>query len=327
MVAAEVGSNSTFVDPCVAVIGTDRSGTSATAGLLVALGLTGPPANDLVPAGDSNTQGHWESRSVVKCNRSLLRAVGCTGFSPPPVTLDWDHVPDRAMRMSDARRWFEATYADRPMMVKDPRMCLTLPFWREALPAPMAAVLVLRNPLKVARSLEARDGLPMSLGLALWDRHMRSAALGLTGMPTFVIEYDRMLSDPLTGTAEVVEFLGQLRIAVSSEAKSRASTWFDARLRHQRSEIDEYADLAGVQQEMFLQLTSLFGFHDPWAPQVFPEPQLWIDDVIRLQRQIGFKSRELKRFRKSRTSQLASTVAKVRMHRSGSGRPRGQKSD
>ena len=66
-------------EPCVAVIGMHRSGTSATAGLLISLGLSGPAADDLVPGSSSNERGHWESREVIRCNTETLAP---TRYSP-----------------------------------------------------------------------------------------------------------------------------------------------------------------------------------------------------------------------------------------------------
>ena len=43
-----------------------------------------------------------------------------------------------------------------PSVWKDPRVCLLLDYWREALTGPLAAVLVWRSPLAVARSLAQR---------------------------------------------------------------------------------------------------------------------------------------------------------------------------
>ncbi len=170
MTTSDLSSGSNVADPCVAVIGVGRSGTSATVGLLVKLGLSGPRGDDLLPATSFNQSGHWESRSVIRCNVKLLRSVGASGHGPPPTTLNWDGVRDYTNRTAEAQRWYKNARSGGPVMVKDPRMCHTLSFWREALPAPMAAVFVLRDPLQVARSLKTRDGLPISLGLSLWDR-------------------------------------------------------------------------------------------------------------------------------------------------------------
>src|ERR1700722_6507318 len=115
----EGSSSSRATAPCIAVVGMGRSGTSATAGLLVKLGLTGPVPGDLVPATDSNEQGHWESLRVIRTNARLLRAVGGLGHGPPPITLEWKGVDGYAERMSEAQEWFRNSSSGKPMMVKD----------------------------------------------------------------------------------------------------------------------------------------------------------------------------------------------------------------
>ena len=198
-------------------------------------------------------------------------------------------------------------------MVKDPRMCHTLSFWREALPAPMAAVFVLRDPLQVARSLKTRDGLPISLGLSLWDHATRSAALSLEGLPTLVLRYDQMLSEPLEGTTKIVEFLDQLGVRVSSDAEKRAAAWFDPGLQHQRSELDEYAEMASVQRQIFSQLSSCVGIHLSWdPPSSFPEPPLWVDDCIELRRKHGILRVQLRQFQASRAYRVATALDKAK---------------
>ena len=76
-----------------------------------------------------------------------------------------------------------------PVVWKDPRACLLLPYWRSVLPGPLTAVLVWREPLAVARSLQTRDGIPLADGLALWEHYNRSAATGLQGVDTYVLDY------------------------------------------------------------------------------------------------------------------------------------------
>ena len=199
-------------------------------------------------------------------------------------------------------------------------MCHTLSFWREALPAPMAAVFVLRDPLQVARSLKTRDGLPISLGLSLWDRATRSAALSLEGLPTLVLRYDQMLAEPLDGTTKIVEFLDQLGVRVSSDVEQRAATWFDPGLQHQRSELDEYTEMATVQRQIFSQLSSCAGIHPSWDPPAsFPEPPLWVDDCIELRRKHGILRVQLRQFQSSRAYRVATAFdkAKGRLGRTG----------
>ena len=305
------GANPDGAGPCVAVVGMGRSGTSATAGLLVNLGLSGPRPDDLVPPTKSNERGHWESRAVVRCNARLLRAVGSSGHCPPPVMLDWSGVDGYAVQRADALRWFRANDAGRPMMVKDPRMCMTLSFWREVVPVPMAAVFVLREPVRVARSLQARDRLPVSLGLALWDRYVRAAMIGLTGLPVLVVHYDEMVADRAAGTARVAAFLDGLGVAVDPAAADAASTWFDPNLRHQRSTTDDYADTASVQRALFTQLIGGPDFHPVWEPPPVPDPPAWVDDVIALRRQLQNTRRQLRGIQGTRAYRTARSLKRL----------------
>ena len=204
--------------------------------------------------------------------------------------------------------WYSSTYDGKPLVVKDPRLCLTLPFWRETLPADMGAVLVLRDPVKVARSLEARDGIPMSLGLALWDRYLRSAAVGLEGLPTLVVEYDRVLADPARCVEEVVGFLGRRGIEVPSGASEDARGFLDSDLRHQQAHNDAYDEFAGVQRQVFEQLAQIESPHDAWHPPSLPDPPVWVDDVIRLRRDLVVKNRQLREIKRSPMNKI---VAKV----------------
>jgi hypothetical protein len=268
----------------VAVMGMHRSGTSATAGMLVGLGLAGPRPADLIPPGPSNESGHWESHAVRRYNRQLLRAVGTSGYAPPAAEPRWADLPDYEDLRGTAQRWVAETGAGKPVMVKDPRMCLTMEFWRQAVPGALAIVLVLRNPLRVARSLEARDHIPMSLGLSLWDRHLRTASDAVAGLPTLVLDYDSMLSDPAAVSDEVCAFLRRMGITVDAETQHAASQRLDARLRHQELEVDEYQEMANVQLESFEILRARRGTHAAWQPPQLPAPQLWVDDVVRLRR-------------------------------------------
>ena len=123
---------------CVAVVGMHRSGTSATAGLLVGLGLAGPKAEDLVPADESNARGHWESEAVHMCNVRVLAALGGDSYAPPPPESGWEHHRKFDPLRTEAARWVTSTSEGTTLVLKDPRLCITLPLWRSALPGASA---------------------------------------------------------------------------------------------------------------------------------------------------------------------------------------------
>jgi hypothetical protein len=299
-------------DRCVAVVGIDRGGTSATAGLLVGLGLTGPPPEDLVPASGSGDSAHRESSATGTCNGRLLHALGATAMGLPAVTLRWDGVRGFPEIREAALDWFSSAYAGRPMVMKDSRLCMTLPFWRDVLPAPMAAVLVLRDPLSLARSIEAGGEIPKTLGLAVWDRSMRSAALVLEGLATLVLDYDDMTADPAGTTDSVVRFLEQLEVDVAPGLREPAARHFGSALHRQEPQDDEYRDLALVQQQMFDTLLDQRGFHDAWSPPAsFPPAPLWVEDALQMRRDLSIKTRQLRNMKSALPNRIGARLGRL----------------
>jgi hypothetical protein len=293
---------------CVAVVGMHRSGTSATAGLLIGQGAAGPPADDLVPPSPSNERGHWESRTVNNINTRLLAAIGATAYAPPAQLPNW--LTDEFEELRDeATRWFTASWDDRPLVLKDPRVCVTMPFWRTAIPAQMGVVLVLRDPEDVARSLHSRDNVPMLLGLAMWDRYVRTVVEDLDGLPTLVLEYEAMLREPTVASRAVSDFLAALGVDVTgSSAPDVAAGRLDPSLRHHHTEQSDYADVAGSQREIYTQLSSLAGYQPAWrAPKFEPAPP-WVEDTLRLRRELESAWRELHWVQASRAYRLAGAL-------------------
>jgi hypothetical protein len=114
-----------------------RSGTSATAGLLVNLGLSGPNADDLVPGNSFNERGLWESRQVIACNTKLLRQRRAYTFVPPPPQSTWNDVANYAVLRSIVAKWYTESFSGTPIVMKGPWLCLTLPLSRDARSVPL----------------------------------------------------------------------------------------------------------------------------------------------------------------------------------------------
>ena len=157
--------------PWVLVIGCHRSGTSAVTGALAAMGLHGVDPSDRMERPDSNPE-HWESLGAALFDDRLLASVGATWDAPPPSTPS-PCCPPATVRTRP--RVMAAAYPrPGPVVWKDPRACLLLPYWRAVLPGPLTAVFCRRaRPPAVARSLQVRDGLSVAEGFALWEHYNR----------------------------------------------------------------------------------------------------------------------------------------------------------
>jgi hypothetical protein len=294
---------------CVAVVGMHRSGTSATAGLLIGLGLAGPRVEDLVPANEGNERGHWESESVHMTNVRALAALGGDTYAPPPAAAPgWEKDHSFDVLRTEAADWFTSTSDGRPLVLKDPRLCMTLPLWKSALPDPLPALFVLRDPLEVARSLYARDRLPVVLGLALWDRYVRSAALSLEGSPTLVVDYAAMLEDPIKWSEVICGYLEEQGIDLGADSRSAALRSLDSGLRHQRRDSGEYEPLAGALREVHAFLSERAGTQSVWVPPELPPAPEWADYTLQLRRQVVLTRHELYWTQSSRVFKAASAL-------------------
>lgn len=296
---------------CVAVVGMHRSGTSATAGMLVGLGLAGPSADDLVPASESNQRGHWESETVHMCNVRVLAARGADTYAPPPPQSGWEMDRKFDALRGEAEQWYNSTSGGRPLVLKDPRLCMTLPLWKSALPGPLAAIFVLRDPLEVARSLQARDELPIILGLALWDRYVRSAVLSLEGSPTLVVDYADMLADPAKWSDVICTYLEEAGVHLEADSRDAAVKFLDARLRHQTSDRSDYEPLIGAHREVHAILTERVGPHMSWTAPELPPAQPWTDYILQLRREVVQARHELYWTKSSRVFRAASALWRV----------------
>ncbi len=166
------------------ILGMHRSGTSVLARAAGELGFA-LPRDRGGPAPD-NIHGHFEPAAVVAANEAILAAQGSGWARIAPVSGAAETTP--AVLASALSASFGRS---RRIVVKDPRLSLALPFWRAAVndrvsatgraPA-MRALIALRDPRAVVRSLAARDGTDRDLALMLWLGHTLGALDATEGM-------------------------------------------------------------------------------------------------------------------------------------------------
>jgi len=178
-------------------MGMHRSGTSAVAGTAVRLGLT--PPRRMLPASADNPTGFYEAASLTTFNENLLRAAGCAWHDCLSFDLSRVGDADRTRLTDPALGILHDEFGDAAaFVIKDPRLCLTLPIWLLALQAAdadPAVLLVIRHPEEVVRSLARRDRLPESAMAALWLQYMLAAERNSRGLHRAVIAYDDLLLD------------------------------------------------------------------------------------------------------------------------------------
>jgi len=297
---------------CVFVIGMHRSGTSATAAVLDELGLESPSADELVPPTRTNQRGHFEAKTLVRLNDRLLTTVGGTWSAPPPLVPGWERADSLDELRAEASASFDAVFPHRPAAWKDPRNCIVLPFWQSVLGPGTAAVLVYRDPIEVARSLQARNQFSLTEGLALWERYVRSACANLNGLPTLCCDFQSLLDHPRKWCEEAVAFLALVGIAVDTAPLDQAADSVDGSLRHQHKATEGAHGLGSSQRRILEILRSMDGPHHAWpSPDLGLEPD-WVGDVLAMRLDLDMLGRAHRSLTTSRAYRLATAVGRLR---------------
>jgi hypothetical protein len=250
----------------VLVLGMHRSGTSSLTALINRLGVTVGPEDELVQADKANERGYWESSRLTDFQELLLRQLGGSWHSPPPLEGSWQRSPRLLRQVGRGRRIFKRIYGDSDVWAwKDPRTALTLPFWRRALRPRVLAIVIHRNPLEVARSLAARDHLSKEASLALWERYNRELIANARGFPALVVAYEQLVRNPVDVTMKTHAFLKAHGVNVSMISEQSVIGLIDAKLRHTAyTDEDIRSDLVvtPAQRELAEYLHSLEGTHE-----------------------------------------------------------------
>ncbi len=150
-------------------------------------------------ADSHNAMGYWESTEVADLNDAILDAAGSRWDDWEAFDPQWYDSAVAGDLLERAQAVLTNEFGDsRLFVLKDPRICRLLEFWKVALDRVDAAPVValpIRNPLEVAASLRVRDEFDPSIGVLIWLRHVLDAEAGSRGMRRTFIRYEDVLED------------------------------------------------------------------------------------------------------------------------------------
>jgi O-antigen biosynthesis protein len=240
----------------ILVLGMHRSGTSAVTRLINMMGAYFGPEGIALNTSERNPKGFWERKDVVAINDEALQLSSAAWnrvlqFDPDLLRRSTDSgLPDRVSRL------VLGLDANRPWVLKDPRLCLTLPLWRAALEVPLV-VLVHRCPVEVAHSLRRRDRIPLNIGIALWEYYWRSAVAHCRDLPTLYVSHAELMRDPNAVSSHIFDGLSAHGVTgLRKPSAAEVEAFVDPDLYRNRSDASAVsAHLNGVQ----LQLLDLLG--------------------------------------------------------------------
>lgn len=220
------------------VMGMGRSGTSNLAGILKALGISLGPEDLMLPPNHANPKGFWEFIPFLQVNDEILRRFG-GDWHHPPATMPpgWQYESVLEDLYTRVREVMDRYFSKEDIWAfKDPRTCLTFPFWRRALEGQIDCVFSFRNPLEVALSLQHRDNFPIASSADLWLRNVTESLTTTEGLKRHFMFYEDLFMDFSIELDRLAKFLC---IHLTEEKKKAAKLFIEDGLRHNRKSYEE----------------------------------------------------------------------------------------
>ncbi|MGB1139738.1 MAG: sulfotransferase family protein [Halioglobus sp.] len=203
------------------MLGAHRSGTSVAAGACDALGAV--LGQRFIAASEENPRGFFEDEDIVQLNDRLLRSAWLSWDALGYVWQEDFSAPRYRSYHARAVQLLRERFSGQSLAaMKDPRLCILLPFWqaavREALDADVYYVLAVRHPAHCARSQKARNsadddfhliGKRREHVLLLWATYMYQALLVLQAEADklLVMDYEATVAAPADQLARLASFL------------------------------------------------------------------------------------------------------------------------
>ena len=241
----------------ICIIGMHRSGTSMVARLLHQCGLYLGPEDQLLGPSSGNEDGHFEHTGFLTIDYALMRHFNASWSFPPELEPGWEQDAILEQRRIEAKALVDTFSGKSPWGWKEPRATIFLPFWKSIIPN-LRFVICVRSPLEVAKSLAARNKIPIEQGVFLWNRYLRAAIQDTEGCPRIFTHYENFFTDAVAEANRLASFCG---LQAPRDA-SMLGGGIRSELRHHRSEISELLGAASIPAEYKLLYVGLRALSD-----------------------------------------------------------------
>ncbi|MGH7938060.1 MAG: sulfotransferase family protein, partial [Bryobacteraceae bacterium] len=226
--------------------------------LLRTLGLDLGRQADMMPAAADNPDGFWENLRFVQLNDELLNNVGAAWDLPPSREQAFAQDSLRPLR-AKAELLIASFEEDKAWGWKDPRNCLTLPFWQSLLPE-LKTVIIVRNPLEAAYSMHRRNGTSYALGLRLWEIYNRRLLAHTQPEQRLITNYQAFFENPRSELERLARFAELPKQDITATAdlvtQTRRHTTFT---QEQLIDAGVSEDIIGLYTSMVAQATATDG--------------------------------------------------------------------
>ena len=246
----------------ILIIGMHRSGTSAIAGVVSALGVAGPKT--LMGPTLDNPRGYFESVRLAEAFDKMLTAAGTRWH-------DWREIDSRwfcSTAAEEHRQEIKAIlldeFGDEPLIfIKDPRICRLVPLIASILAdlhIRPVVIIPIRNPLEVACSLKRRNNFVPSKSALLWLRHTLDAEFQSRSMPRYFLSYEQFTKDWRFHVERAAREIDVTWPDLSDRSAAFINWFLTTDLHHERASLDEirnHLDVARLVHDAFIALATI----------------------------------------------------------------------
>jgi hypothetical protein len=244
----------------VLVLGMHRSGTSLLAAGLESLGIAlgSVEASNL---SQDNPKGYFENAKILKFNNDLLKTLRSKWDDPlfhyhrASSLID----PEKLSSLKDAaQQLLEEEFSNaKTFGIKDPRICLLLPFWLEVLETFLDGrdhihlIFIVRNPLEVAKSQHKRHqnkiAHPNSIGknldetISLWFTSYLTALNHFQGLHNICIGHKNLVTDGTRTLKQITDYLNLP--GAEQKIETFAKEFIKSSLHREKSDADDLETL------------------------------------------------------------------------------------
>ena len=230
------------------VLGMHRSGTSAITGALGLCGAWVGENAELTGANFENPRGFWERRDMREICDRLLHAAEADWWKI--ARFEPEAIPHAVLAEERTRFSKLVSSLDEhgTWVLKEPRLCLLLPILRDCVTDPVC-IHIFRNPLEVARSLQARNGFGIFGGLALWEVYNRRALNASKNLPRVPVSYESLILRPVETLGRLLERLADFAVTdLMNPNDNRLRQFISSSLYRQRVDEEETRESLSASQ-------------------------------------------------------------------------------
>ncbi|WP_028313941.1 sulfotransferase family protein [Desulfatibacillum aliphaticivorans] len=219
----------------VAILGMHRCGTSMAARIVNLLGAYLGRKEDLMGPAYDNEAGFWERWDLMEFHDKALQSMGRTWDDPSPMP-DWGALSQARSLERELIAKIEDVFTGQPLWAfKDPRACLLLPLWKNALSAlniDWQIVAAVRNPVDSIGSLARRNEYSWEKCCALWELHYRQVLDHIRETPHVIVLFEELCNAP---AVQIAKLASALEIDVDEKALENAARSIRPDLIHNHS--------------------------------------------------------------------------------------------